>query len=132
MAAVLSGQSQIGLRGAAKIVAHKFGFLRRKSCDNSREDLERPLHSHPVRDDLSADLDQIVQHDRHVSMLFAETDPGYGILTHKAARRAKRLMQSGRLHVGFVSNADHNFSRRSARRDLLAAIVSRLLQRYPA
>lgn len=129
---LLSGQSQIGLRGAAKIVMHKLGFLRRKPRHHDCGDLERPLHSHPVRDDLPADLDQIVQHDRHVSMFFAETDPGYGILMHKAARRAKRLRQSGRLHVGFVSNADHNFSRRSARNDLLAAVVNRLLQRYPA
>ncbi len=128
----LSGRSQIGLGGAVKIVAHKLGLWRHKSHDNSSDDLERPLHSHPVRDDLPADLDQLVQHDRYVSMFFAETDPGYSILMHKAARRAKRLMQSGRLHAGFVSNADHNFSRRSARRDLLVAIVSRLSRRYPA
>lgn len=127
----LSGQSQIGPRGAAKIVAHKLGLWRHKSRDNSSGDLERPLHSHPVRDDLPADLDQLVQHSRHVSMFFAETDPGYSILMYKAARRAKRLMKSGRLHAGFVSHADHNFSRRSARHDLLTAVVKRLFQRYP-
>jgi alpha-beta hydrolase superfamily lysophospholipase len=125
---LLSGKTKIGWRGAAGIVARRLGFVRRRSSSSPIQD--RPPYSHPVRDDLAADLDEAMARGRDLAMFFAEGDPGYAILMGKAGRKAKQLQRQGRLHIEFLPNADHNFSRRTARQALIEALVGYLRRRY--
>lgn len=125
---LLSGKTKIGWRGAAGIVARRLGFGRRRTSSSPNQ--KRPPYSHPVRDDLSADLDEAVGRGRSLAMFFAEGDPGYAILMGKAGRKAKHLQKQGRLHIEFIPNADHNFSRRTARQALIEALVRYLRRRY--
>lgn len=130
---LLSGKTNIGWRGAARLLADKLQMLMPQPVANSPDQsgAQRPAHSHPLQDDLPADLAQAMEHGRHLAMFLADTDPGYAILTGKAGKLAKSLQKSGRLNVEFLTNSDHNFSRRSARRDLVDALTTHLQRRYP-
>ncbi len=129
---LFSGQTKIGWRGAARLLTDRFGLTRgpaSKGCQPCSAGL-RAEYSHPLHDDLAADLDQAVSHGRHLAMFFGETDPGYGILLGKAGKKAKQLQRAGRLDVQFIANTDHNFSRRSARRELSELLTAHLRRRY--
>ena len=71
-----------------------------------------------------------MRRNRQLAMFFSVGDPGYAILTGKAGRTAKRLRKQGRLHIEFIENADHNFSRRAARQALIEKLVAYLRQRH--
>ena len=63
-------------------------------------------------------------------MYFSKSDPGYRILTAGAAAQVKTLRKSNKLHIGFIEEADHTFSRRVTRNSLIEAISSDLRRRY--
>ncbi|HEY5312757.1 MAG TPA: alpha/beta hydrolase [Pirellulales bacterium] len=135
LARFLTGRTEVGFREAARIVALR--LLRQIPMPHATQH-EVPAASsaagpgHPTRDDLPADLARVAAQGRTLAMFFAKTDPGYSILTYRARRQAKRLRRTGRLHLSFISDADHTFSRRGARQELVQAIADYLRQRYPA
>jgi hypothetical protein len=85
---------------------------------------------HPPRKDLPGDLARVAAAGRNLAMFFATTDPGYSILTCQARRQANRLRKLGRLQVAFIKDADHTFSRRGPRHDLIEALAAHLRRRY--
>jgi len=130
---LFSGQSQIGIVGAIKIVLQKLRLMRlsqpaARIDSNDVTPVVEP--SHPQAEDLPGDLDRIVGVGRSLAMFFATTDPGYGILTFYAKRKVKQLRQTGRLNVSFIADADHTFSTRTARQALSREISDYLSHRY--
>jgi pimeloyl-ACP methyl ester carboxylesterase len=128
---LLSGRSQIGIRGAVRMVARRLLGKKRRKVHSARE-LPCQCPSHPQVDDLTDDLQRLAGSRRQVSMFFSTTDPGYSILTSKAGRQARQMLQSGQLQTHFTDNADHTFSRYTARRRLIQAICDHLNRRYRA
>jgi pimeloyl-ACP methyl ester carboxylesterase len=133
LARFLTGRTQVGFREAAGIIAQR--FMRRMPMPHpATNDLlalsPAAAPGHPTKDDLPADLARVAAKGRTLAMFFAKTDPGYSILTYRARRQANRLRRAGRLHVAFIKDADHTFSRRAARQELVQAIAAYLCGRY--
>ncbi|MFO1023187.1 MAG: alpha/beta fold hydrolase [Planctomycetales bacterium] len=129
----LSGQTEIGLWGAVKLLLGRWHSRRMKKqspphpCPRLRESR---IPSHPEREDLAADLDQVVAHGRKLALFFATTDPGYSILMFHVKHKALELQRTGDVNVSFISHADHTFSRRKPRRELFQGIFDHLRKQY--
>ncbi len=130
---LFSGKSKIGIAGAVNVLARRLGFFQTMSMTNGSpmSDLRRVTGlSHPQKEDLIGDLDRIASRDRNLAMFFSRTDPGFSILNHHARRKATELQAAGRLKVTFIEDADHTFTRCTARTDLLQAISNHFRDRY--
>lgn len=133
---LLSGRTQIGLLGCLKLLANRCGLVRdqaerRQESQPQVDCTEIRAPGHPGVDDLPGDLARISARGRSLAMIFAMSDPGYSILMHKARRSANRLQKTGHLRLTFIKEADHTFSRRSARQALIDALIVHLSQRFP-
>ena len=128
---LLMGKSEIGMLGAVKLLARRLkGSTSEKTESIVKERVSGHAASHPVKDDLPADLGSIDAAGRTLAMFFAVSDPGYSILMHKAKHRANALRQAGKLEISFINDADHTFSRRSARQALWASLHAYLGRRF--
>ena len=132
---LLAGRTEIGLVGSLKLLASRCGLGRQQAAavmasQQVHENRGSRAGGHPVEDDLPGDLARIVANGRSLAMIFAATDPGYSILMHKAHRQAKKFHRSGQLQFTFIKDADHTFSRRSARQALVDALYVHLRQRF--
>jgi pimeloyl-ACP methyl ester carboxylesterase len=128
-----TGRTQVGFREAARIIARRLMHTIPRPQAAKHEPPAASLAiglGHPTKDDLPADLARVAANGRMLAMFFAKTDPGYSILTYRARRQAKRMRQAGRLHLSFIADADHTFSRRRARQELVQAVGDYLRQRY--
>ena len=81
-------------------------------------------------DDLAGDLKNAAAANRQVSMFFSTTDPGYSILTCKAGAQTRKMVRRQQLSVSFLDDADHTFSRHSARNRLIDSLCGHLTKRY--
>ncbi len=81
--------------------------------------LRRPRH-------LAEDLRRIVALDRRVACFFSRGDPGYDILQQDGGRTLRSLRRSGALSVDLVDGADHTFSKRAHREEVIEQVLSRL------
>lgn len=134
---LLSGKSNIGFSGAVRILARKLGLAKPTQPhvnDGDDADTERAycgaVSSHPQKDDLPADLANLIAADRRLAMFFATSDPGYSILMHKAKSAVNCLRRTGELQITFINDADHTFSRRHARSALVEALSGHLCDLY--
>lgn len=129
-----TGRTQVGPREALAIVGRR--LLRTISASNGPvgDDVEAASSAigHPRRDDLPGDLARVAAKGRRLAMFFSATDPGYSILNYYARRQANRLRKSGKLDIAIIKGADHTFSRRGSRRELIASLVTHLVRRYRA
>ncbi len=131
---LFSGNSKIGIGGAMTLLARRLKVL--KNTPDSKTavgfDTRRTLGlSHPQQEDLAGDLQKIVNANRKLAMFFAATDPGFGILNFHAKRKASRLRATGRLKIEFIDDADHTFTIRAARVELIEALTNYVCRRYP-
>ncbi len=128
---LLRGQTKIGLAGAVKLLVQRLRPTVRKVDDvSANSSLPARIAAHPLQDDLPADLASIDQANRTLAMFFAVGDPGHSILMHKAKNQANALRRAGKLHISFIKDADHTFSRRSARKALLESMQAYLHGRF--
>jgi len=129
-----TGRSRTGFLGAARMIARRIELsLQPRPRDLSPATAcETDIPGHPSRQNLPADLETAARRGRHLSMFFAESDPGYMILNHFAKRTAKRLNRAGKIDFRFIPNADHTFSREAARGELIDNLIAHLKRRYPA
>ncbi len=130
---LLSGRSKIGIGRALKILVQRWRLRSlpgAPSLDQACNAVQDGLPSHPQREDLPGDLDRVVKANRHLTCFFARSDPGYGILTFHAQRKVNELCRAGKLSLHFIDDADHTFSRHTARRALGLAIAKHLGGRY--
>lgn len=129
----LTGRSKTGFLGAARIIVRKLGLMLIKTGSRKSPESPEPISEfpeHPRQQNLSGDLERIVQRNRHLTMFFSSSDPGYAILNHFARKTAAKLNRLGRLDFKFIPNADHTFSREVPRTKLIEEIVTHLKDRY--
>ena len=67
---------------------------------------------------------------RHLSFFFATSDPGYEILMSESPRTAKQHIKQGDIEVFFIQDADHTFSKKRKRDELVAQLIGHLTSRY--
>lgn len=128
---LLSGRSSIGFTGALRLARQRLQSLLKNKKRRSRPEKVLSAHvAHPTCDDLAADLKNAAAANRQVSMFFSTTDPGYSILTCKAGAQARRMVRRQQLSVTFLDDADHTFSRHSARSRLIESLCRHLTTRY--
>lgn len=131
---LLTGQSKIGFRGAATMVANRLKSIYERATTNSVERAavpERPEKiSHPDEEDLPGDLRRIAGFGRKLTMFFSASDPGFNILNFHAKKHVKSLRSRKQLKIEFIEEADHTFTIRSARWDLIDGIAKHLRERY--
>ncbi len=130
---LILGQTKIGMRGAIRMLLSRMRtptLTDEQPVDESaRETLEHVL-TNIEEENIPRDLTRIVKRGRRLSFFFARTDPGYSILQFAAKRSMHRLHRSGHLDLTFIENADHTFSSRGPRHQMIAAIANKLGARY--
>jgi alpha-beta hydrolase superfamily lysophospholipase len=75
---------------------------------------------------LSQDLRRLLEHQRRVTFLIAEGDPGRDILMAGAKHTASRGLKSGRIRLEMIPGGDHTFSRLTPREALLERLAAHL------
>lgn len=129
---LLTGQSKLGIRGALDLAAARLGLKRSSTAFQSpqKDGIRSHAITHPVREDLPGDLKRIERANRHLAMFFATSDPGFSILNGQAKRSVNKLRASGRLDITMIEEADHTFTVRSARNEVINSIAAHLKKRY--
>jgi alpha-beta hydrolase superfamily lysophospholipase len=84
----------------------------------------------PGLEDLSYDLKIIAKRGIYMRFFFADTDPGYQILTEAAGQVVRRLRAKKKLTISFVPKANHTFATHQARSLLLRDIAAHFASRY--
>jgi alpha/beta superfamily hydrolase len=107
-------RGKVRLRAAARVVAEQARRLARGWFSRSK----------PSR--LASDLETLFARGRTLTLFVARQDPGYDLLSAGVGRRLRRDLREGRLRVSFIENADHTFSRRGPRRELIRGICERV------
>lgn len=79
---------------------------------------------------LGLDLIKYSEARRHISFFFSTNDPGYDILLSESPLTAKKNIKQGDIDVFFVEDADHTFSAKLKRDELIEKITSQLKARY--
>ncbi len=79
---------------------------------------------------LGIDLQKYSDAKRHISFFFSSNDPGYDILVAESPRTAKNNIKRGDIDVFFVEDADHTFSAKLKRDELIEKITHQLKARY--
>jgi pimeloyl-ACP methyl ester carboxylesterase len=128
---LLGGKSRLGVLGTLGNVARRLGLLRQPHlADKPFAAARAGCYGHPTKENLARDLQQAAAAGRHLTMIFAATDPGYFLLRCQAGRTAKRLQQTGDLTLSLIPDADHTFSVEEGRRCVIASIAAHLRSRY--
>lgn len=83
--------------------------------NNGKEDVRKQ--------NLAANLKDIVNNKTHISFVLSRSDPGYDILMMGAGRVVKKIIRKGAVNIEFIENADHTFSKLGPRCDLIKKIL---------
>ena len=75
---------------------------------------------------LDRDLQYIVSKNKQMTFFFASDDYGYELLMTTANIQAPKLIQSKKITLKFIENADHTFSRKAPRAELIGQIIKHL------
>ena len=81
-------------------------------------------------DDLETDLPRLLASGRELTFILSRMDPGYALLTTGGGDTVKKLIREKRIAIRFIEGADHTFSVRFPRCELIGTIVQHLVQRY--
>jgi pimeloyl-ACP methyl ester carboxylesterase len=81
-------------------------------------------------DDLETDLPRLLASGRKLTFVFSRMDPGYAVLTTGGGDTVKTLVREKRIAIRFIEGADHTFSERLPRCEVIGTIVQHLVQRY--
>ncbi len=129
----LTFQTDIGYRGAVRVLSRRL-VRRVKSLaakkPSSQVAANRAALGHPIHEDLPGDLARLGAAGRRLAMFISENDPGYSIINHHARRDVKRMLQADILYQAPIRNADHTFTRRAPRFELIRALGDYLRDRY--
>jgi alpha-beta hydrolase superfamily lysophospholipase len=130
----LRGQTEVGYVEALGVLARRAkhavaGWLPsgRKTASAAPAKL-----GHPAVDDLAADIRRVVAARRTLALFLADTDPGFTIMKYHAPRETKELLRTGALHVSATREADHTFSRRAPRAEMIESLGEYLAAKYAA
>jgi predicted alpha/beta hydrolase len=78
---------------------------------------------------LDREILRCVSMGRRLDFVYSTHDPGYGLLRASTGATVARLERVGALSISRVEGADHSFSRRASREDLLS-LAERHMSRY--
>ncbi len=81
-------------------------------------------------DDLETDLPRLLASGRKLTLILSRMDPGYALLTTGGGDTVKKLIREKRIAIRFIEEADHTFSERLPRCEVIGTIVQHLVQRY--
>jgi hypothetical protein len=81
---------------------------------------------------LASDLGRYELRGRAIDFFFSRDDPGFELLNSGARWVAKRLRRRGLSTVRLIEDADHTFSRKAWRDDLIDQIVDQASRRFGA
>jgi dienelactone hydrolase len=81
------------------------------------------------RDDLNRDIGMLVNAGRRVSFFFADGDPGIDLLLTNAGRTVKRFTAKKKLSIDIIAEADHTFTQRERRDELIRRVSEHLHER---
>ncbi|MFT3929898.1 MAG: alpha/beta fold hydrolase [Spongiibacteraceae bacterium] len=79
--------------------------------------------------ELAQELLQLNAQQRSMSLIVAEGDPGYNLLKSGARYTSTRLIKQGRIHLHFIAKANHTFSSRKPREELIEVICDEVSAR---
>ncbi len=80
----------------------------------------------PLRDDLPSELHSVARAGIQLQFIFAELDPGHELLKTLAGSTARRLENRGAIRIQTIAAADHTFTDRNTRAQLVTAIAELL------
>lgn len=128
----LRGKTAVGYRDALRLIQRRLMLYLKKSRPRPTQvgEVSSVSPSHPLENNLPADLARVALARRQLAMFLAENDPGYAMMAYHAPRETKQWLRSGSLHLATIDGGDHTFSRRLPRRQLLDAISAYLRHRY--
>jgi hypothetical protein len=81
-------------------------------------------------DNLNRDVKLICDEGRKLSFVFSTQDPGYEILMFNARSAVKRCSKKNLVDIQFIEDADHTFTTRSHRVELINKITNHLAGKY--
>jgi pimeloyl-ACP methyl ester carboxylesterase len=76
----------------------------------------------PLRQDVVSELHSATQAGTRMHFVFAARAPGYELLRRKAGRALHQLLLDGEVSIDFIEGADHTFTRRHARAQLIQTL----------
>jgi len=103
-------------------------FVRRAALRKSKNLTQRMLERAGVVEKarLAKDIEQVLAARRFLRFVFADTDPGFKLLTHQGGGAVEALLASKRLPVSVISRADHTFTHWKSRREMFAILCRHL------
>ena len=75
---------------------------------------------------LSKNLRKLFEQGRPLTLIIAEQDPGYDILLDSAADVAKKAIQSEKIRIHWIKDADHTFTSLEPRNELINRVCEHL------
>lgn len=78
----------------------------------------------PLREDLVRELARACDRPRRLHFVFSNGDPGLTLLRLQGGRAVRQLLDSGRLTLALIDGADHTFTRRAGRAQLVRQLDS--------
>lgn len=88
------------------------------------KDVDRHRHK------LGADLTKITSNNTHIQFILARSDPGYDILMTNAGKVVKQCRKENTIHLNFIENADHTFSKYKPRCEVINEVKQLFMSRY--
>ncbi len=82
------------------------------------------------RHQLGQDLAKIASNNIHLQFILSRSDPGYDILMTNAGKTINKLQKANKLHIKFIENADHTFSKYKPRCETIKTLVQLFKDRY--
>jgi len=111
-------QGKVNLLYIARVALSQLGIaLKARGAALAEILLRRP--STP----LAADLARLWRRGRPLSLFIAGRDPGYDILLANAKHMARKSMREQKIHLQFIEDADHTFSKYDRRMALIEKLV---------
>ena len=75
-----------------------------------------------LEDDLGRELADLARRSVQLSFVFADTDPGLGLLRQQAGWTLNRLLRRGQVQIEVIPHANHSFTHRVARGELVRVL----------
>jgi alpha-beta hydrolase superfamily lysophospholipase len=121
------------LRGKVDIInLFKLGIAQLKVTARSGLEYLREKLLDRATTQLSADLRTLFANQRLLSLFVAANDPGYSLLAGEARYMTMKGMNTNCIRLQFIPRADHTFSQRAPRHDVIDRICAHLTAQYDA
>jgi len=124
---LLRGEVELGK--IARVVAERLALLVALKMQRLRALLAPGADKAAERDDLNRDIGMLVNAGRRVSFFFADGDPGIDLLLTNARRTVKRCTAKKTLSIDIIAEADHTFTTRERRDELIRRVSEHLRER---